>query len=125
LLIGQLPRVEVWAVTVDDEEPLEVAPDDALEPVDDDGVGVALLVAAAAICVVVVGCRSCQARTPPSASVAATLMAVAAFRARAARGLRRGRSAPVARGRRGGGVGVCWFMTTNLGTPCEGATRAG
>jgi hypothetical protein len=47
---------------------------------------------AAAVGVVVVLWPSRQASTPPSESIAATLIAVAAFRARAARGVRFRRS---------------------------------
>ena len=59
-----------------------------------------LLVLAAAVWVVVALCPSCQARAPPSDSMAATLRAAAALRALAARGLRRGRSERTGGGRR-------------------------
>ena len=69
----------------------------------------------AAVCeVMVVVSPSRQASTPPSESIDATLSAVAAFRARAARGLRRGR-----------GVGVGSSMTMKVRTSGERPPRTG
>jgi len=77
---------------------------------------------AAAVDVVVVAlCPSRQASTPPSESIVATLRAVAALRARAARGLRRPR---VAR-RAGGGGAVGSSMTVTVRTARERAARGG
>jgi hypothetical protein len=67
----------------------------------------------AAVCALV-ATPSCQASTPPSESIEATLSAAAALRARAARGRRRGR-----------GVGVGSSMTTKVRTSGEGPARAG
>jgi hypothetical protein len=89
-------------------------------------VAVLLLVAAEAACVAVVLLRpSRHASTPPSESMLATLSAVAALRARAARGLRRVRLAP-ARGGGATGVGeaVGSSMTVNLRTGGEATSRA-
>jgi hypothetical protein len=113
LSIGQLPPLLVCDVACDDEVPEDVlALDDVFEllplvlavvadvessdpPESSDDEAVLVLVELAdAVCVVVAACPSCQARTPPSESIAATLSAVAALRARAARGLRLGRAAP-------------------------------
>jgi hypothetical protein len=63
----------------------------------------------------VVVCPSCQARTPPSESIVATLRAVTALRARAARGLRRGR---------GVGVEIRSSMTVKVRRGGERAARA-
>jgi hypothetical protein len=117
LPIGQLPLVVVCeVVAVDDDEV------DADASVDEAVLVVALVdarfVLAAAVWVVVALCPSCQAMTPPSESIVATLRAAAALRARAARGLRRGR-------RRRGVVGVCSSMATTLRTPDERSARAG
>jgi hypothetical protein len=69
----------------------------------------------AAVCeLVLVVAPSRQASTPPSESIDATLSAVAAFRARAARGLRRGR-----------GVGVGSSMTMKVRTSGERPPRTG
>lgn len=77
---------------------------------------------AAAVCVVVARCPSCQASTPPSESMLATLSAAATLRARAARGLRRGRPARVGAGV---GVGIDSSMTVNVRTGGERVARAG
>ena len=75
----------------EDEVADEVDDDEVLEPVE----LVCVLVSAADAWVgVVVACPSRQAIAPPSESIVATLRAVAALRAPAARGLRRGRRAP-------------------------------
>jgi hypothetical protein len=98
--IDQLPLVVVWvavgavvvvarlAVEDCDEVPDVVAPADTDEDEDVPDAEPAVT------CVMVVLWPSCQARAPPSESMAVTLSAVAAMRARAARGLRRGRRAP-------------------------------
>jgi hypothetical protein len=69
----------------------------------------------AAVCVVVAVGWSRHASTPPSESIAATLIAVAALRAPAARGVRR---------RRRGEVRVGSSMTVNVRTSGERLTRA-
>jgi hypothetical protein len=76
----------------------------------------ALFVAEAAVWVVVALWPSRQAMTPPSESIVATLSAAAALRARAARGLRRGR-------RVRGAVGVGSSMATNVRMPDEQPAR--
>jgi hypothetical protein len=122
LSIGQLPLVVVCAVAL---------VDDPLEPeleLDVEGVVVlvvapvaAVVLFAAAVAVgVVADWPSLQANTPPNVSVAATLSAAAARRARAARGRRRGR-------RRGRDAWSAFgsFMATTVETANEGAPRAG
>jgi len=104
----------------------DVESSDSPESSDDVAVLV-LFELAAAIWVVVAACPSCQASTPPSESIAATLSAVAALRARAARGLRLGRPAPT-RARetvREGGVGEsgCSSMTVTVRMAGERAVR--
>jgi len=98
--MDQLPLEVVWAVApVDD----DVFDDDEVLDDELDVEGVAVVVVAAVVLVLLVvpaadseavvvvdDCPSRQANTPPSESVAATLNAAAALRARAARGLRRG-----------------------------------
>jgi hypothetical protein len=157
LLIGQLPLVDVC----DETDPDDVVPDDAVEleefddlvfdevaavessdpvsfsPLEPDAAEVLFVVwvLAAAVWVVVAAWLSCQARTPPSESMAATLNAAADLRARAARGLRRGRGVAevVLRARAGGAggvgwegeVGVCSSMATNLQMPRESVARGG
>ena len=77
---------------------------------------------------VVVACPSRQASAPPSESIVATLSAVAALRARAARGLRRGRPRSHGGGERvggAGGSGVGSSMTVNVRTGGERAARGG
>jgi hypothetical protein len=150
LFIGQLPPLLVCDVACDDEVPEEVLALDVFEaplvvavvaevessdsPESPDDAAVLVLVElAATVWVVVAACPSCQARTPPSDSIAATLSAVAALRARAARGLRLGRAAP-ARGR-GLGAGEstdsaevevgCSSMTVKVRTGGERAARDG
>lgn len=87
------------------------------------------LVLAAAAWVVLALWPSCQARTPPSESMAATLSAAAALRAPAARGLRRpGGRAGTRVGTREGvvaEVGVCSSMSTTVRIAHEGVARAG
>jgi hypothetical protein len=78
-----LPDDDVDAVAL-------VAPVEVVE------VAPAPFVLVAAIWVVVVSCPSRHAIAPPSESMAATLRAVAALRAPAARGARRGRGVAVA-----------------------------
>jgi hypothetical protein len=120
--------VEVCDWTVDDEDVDDV--DDVAEssdvfadvlssslPLELADVVFALFVAEAAVWVVVALWPSRQAMTPPSDSIVATLSAAAALRARAARGLRRGR-------RRGGAVGVGSSMATNVRMPDEQPARA-
>ena len=88
---------------------------DALVPLD-----AFLVLAAAAVDDEVVALwPSRQARAPPSESIVATLSAVAALRARAARGLRRPR---VVR-RAGGGGAVGSSMTVNVRTGGERDAR--
>ena len=128
----------VWEVTEGDELVLDdVLALDVDAPVDDessessDPLDVELLLAfcavelAAAVEVVTVPCPSCQASTPPSESIAATLRAVAALRARAARGFRRGRAVPPRVAGVGVGEGVCSSMTMNVRTGRERAARGG
>jgi hypothetical protein len=76
------------------------------------------VLALAVVWVVAVLRASCQASTPPSESMAAMLSAVAALRARAARGLRRGRPARL-------GVAVVSPMAQNVRMGVERAARAG
>jgi hypothetical protein len=117
----QLPFVVVCDVALDD--------DDDDDEDDDDEAGVVVVavlapvrfVVAAAVWLAVALWPSCQANTPPSDSVAATLSAAAARRARAARGLRRGRRV-AARDVRSG-VGSA--MATTVRTAHEGLPRAG
>lgn len=76
-----------------------------------------------AVWVVVAAWPSCQASAPPSESIAATLSAVAALRARAARGLRVRGAVP---GReRSGGMAVGSSMTVTVRTGGERVARAG
>jgi hypothetical protein len=91
-----------------------------LSPVEPLEVAFTLFVLEAAVWVVVALCPSCQAMAPPSDSIAATLSAAAALRARAALGLRRGRPE-----RAVVGVGVCSSMTAKLRTPRERSNRGG
>jgi hypothetical protein len=140
LPIGQLPLVVVCEVAVcDDDVSAEVDADVSVDAVvdvvvdvvaeDDDEVSPdpdvpvlalvdARFVLAAAVWVVVALCPSRQAMTPPSKSIAATLRAAAALRARAARGLRRGRWER-------GVVGVCSSMSATLRMPHERPARSG
>ena len=118
---AQLPLVVVCAVT-DCERVLEVV-DVA------DAVEVLLArrrrgasVLAAAVCVVAALKPSRQASAPPSESMVATLSAVAALRARAGRGLRRGRPGGVGTG---AGLSVCSSMTTKVRTRGERSARGG
>jgi hypothetical protein len=75
-------------------------------------VSVLFELAAAVWVVLVAACPSCQASTPPSESIAATLTTVTALRARAARGLRLGRPARAVAVREWG-TG-CSSMTTTV-----------
>jgi hypothetical protein len=75
---------------------------------------------AAAVGVAVVLWPSRQASAPPSESIAATLIAVAAFRARAARGVRFRRRSCAGRSCSG-----CSSMTVNVRTGGEWVARAG
>jgi hypothetical protein len=97
LSIGQLPPLLVCDVACDDEVPedvlalddvfelaplvvavvAEVVSSDSPESSDDEAV---LDLVELAVCVVVAAWPSCQASTPPSESIAATLSAVAALR---------------------------------------------
>src|SRR4051794_1329243 len=110
LSMAQLPPLLVCDVTDCDDV---VADDDAV----DEPLEVDLVELADAVWVAVAACPSCQASAPPSESIAATLSAVAALRARAARGLRLPR---VVRGR-GLSVGmtVGSSMTVKLRTGGE------
>jgi hypothetical protein len=83
---------------------------------------VARFALAAAVCVVAALKPSRQASAPPSESMVATLSAVAALRARAARGLRRGRPGGVGTG---AGLSVCSSMTTKVRTRGERSARGG
>jgi hypothetical protein len=135
LSIGQLPLVVVCAVASVVEDPDEVDDDDVLDvDVEVDGVVVLVVAPVAAVAVVrlaaavavavgvVVADRpSRQANTPPNVSVAATLSAAAARRARTARGRRRGGWRRVADVRSTVGSS----MTTTVRTAHEGASRAG
>jgi hypothetical protein len=144
LSIGQLPLVVVCDVVVpelafdgvaavfDDVLALEdvESSDSEFEELVPDVVAAAVdLVLAAAAWVVLALWPSCQARTPPSESIAATLSAAAALRALAARGLRRpGGRAGTRVGTRVGvvaEVGVCSFMATTVRISHEGVARAG
>jgi hypothetical protein len=137
--IVQLPLVLVCDVTVCDEELVpELEADDDVVPLPDvvadvplelvplDDVPLELVPldeVADAVCAAVEANPSCHARTPPSESIDATLSAVTALRARAARGLRRGRGVPARR--TGVSVGVGSSMAENLRTCGERAPRAG
>jgi hypothetical protein len=137
---GQLPLVVVCEVdapeldaevAADEEAPFEVAArapssDSRSDPpFDEPDADTADLVLAAAW--VVVALWSCHASTPPSESIAATLSAVAALRAFAARGLRFGRGrGGTRRGLAGAsGEGACSSMTRNLRMAREGLARTG
>jgi hypothetical protein len=90
-----------------------------------DDVALLRLVAAAAVwLVVVVVTPSRHASTPPSESMVATLSTVAALRARAARGLRRGREGACV-GRAGVVVACSSSMTATVRMGGEASTRAG
>jgi hypothetical protein len=106
------PDVLPAVVVVADDE--SSSSDDVLELLD--------TLAAAAVDVVVVALwPSRHANTPPSESIVATLSAVAALRARAARGLRR----PMVARRADGGGAVGSSMTVTVRTGGERAARAG
>ncbi len=99
-------------------------PDSLFDEAEDDADD--LVLAAAAW--VVVALWSCQASTPPSESMAATLNTVAALRAFAARGLRVGRGlGGTFRGRARASVGeaACSSMATNVRMVREGVARTG
>jgi hypothetical protein len=139
--MGQLPPLLVCDVACDDVVPEDEVPEDVFElaplvvavvadvessdsPDSPDDEAVLVLVElAATVCAVVAACPSRQASTPPSESIAATLSAVAALRARAARGLRLRRPAPT---RAMGEVeAVCSSMTVTVRTGGECADRGG
>jgi hypothetical protein len=115
-VVAVAAAVPLVALDALDDEVLSESSDDVEADVDDE-----VRVLDAAVCVAVVALRpSRHASTPPSDSIDATLSAVAAFRARAARGLRRARP-----GRRGGGVGVRSSMSTKVRTGRERPIRTG
>jgi hypothetical protein len=121
LALDVLDAATVVVVAADDESSdSEESSDDFVE------VLLVFVALAAAACVAVVfATPSRHASTPPSDSMLATLSAVAALRARAARGLRRGRRAPA----RGGGVTgtgetVGSSMTRNVRMAREAGCRA-
>ncbi len=109
------PTVVVVAEVASSESLVEL--DAALVPLE----VLPVLAAAAVDDVVVALWPSRQASAPPSESIVATLRAVAALRARAARGLRRPR---VVR-RAGGGGAVGSSMTVTVRTGGERAARGG
>jgi hypothetical protein len=105
-------RVEEPVLVDDDEEVVLVSSDSR------DAVVFVPVLAPAAVWVVVALRLSCQASTPPSESIEAMLSAVAALRARAARGLRLGLPARL-------GVGVVSCMAQNVRMGVECIARAG
>ena len=111
------PTVVVVAEVASSESLVELDELEALVPLE----VLPVLAAAAVDDVVVALWPSRQASAPPSESIVATLSAVAALRARAARGLRRPR---VVR-RAGGGGAVGSSMTVNVRTGGERAARGG
>jgi hypothetical protein len=142
-LIGQLPLVVVCEVTLAELDPVELldalvlvepevaavaevessdSDDPSVPEVFDDEV-VLLVLAAALWAAVVLVTPSCHANTPPSDSIAVTLSAVAALRARAARGLRRVRPAPTRVRAEGVVVGSCSFMTATVRIGGERSSR--
>jgi hypothetical protein len=135
VLTGQLPLVLVCVVTDCDDVPVfddvpTVARESSDSPDSCDAVDrldvaplLRVLELAAAVWVVVADCPSCHASTPPSESIDAMLSAVTALRARAARGLRRGRPAPARE--TGLGVGVRSSMAVTVRTGGERPARAG
>jgi hypothetical protein len=102
LLAFELLDVSEVVAAVDE---AESSSDSVFEELVPDTVAVVDLVLAAAACVDV-ALWSCQARTPPSDTMAATLSAAAALRALAARGLRFPASRVGTRRGAGPGVGV-------------------
>lgn len=80
---------------------------------------------AAADEVVVAAWPSCQAIAPPSETIVAMLRAVTALRARAARGLRRGRPALERGAGVGVGVGIGSSMTVTVRRGREWVARVG
>ncbi len=121
--------VELLEVELDDEVVAAVADElsssDSCSPdevADDEELD---LVALAAVWVVAAW-PSCQASTPPSDSIVATLSAAAALRARAAFGLRRGGRAPAEVGTTGAVAGsVGSSMDLKVRTVGERSSRAG
>jgi len=136
--MAQLPPLDVCEVTRADDEVFDevavvavvaVADDesssDSFSPDDDAAEVEELAFVALAAVWVVAAWPSCQASTPPSESIDATLSAAAALRARAAFGLRR-RRAPADLGTTGAGVrSVESFMPATLRTAGEQSSRAG
>jgi hypothetical protein len=125
LLAVELLEVPDVVAAVDEEESSSDSAFDELAP---DTVAAFDLVLTAAVCVDV-ALWSCQARTPPSDTMAATLSAAAALRALAARGLRfpAGRAGTRWGAGPGSGVAVgsCSSMSKKVRTPDEGVARAG